>query len=139
MKWKENIWGVRRRKYYFTPGTDTYIWKAQKNTTSFLLLFASFTQSQLSKKKTSNPGFETETAGPNAELGHTVRFRHAAEAEQGRRFSLEKETEEFTPQDETDMYLKILEGFLMVLSTVGDMIYLSDNVGKYMGLSQVSL
>uniref|UniRef100_A0A3B3WZD1 Endothelial PAS domain protein 1b n=1 Tax=Poecilia mexicana TaxID=48701 RepID=A0A3B3WZD1_9TELE len=43
------------------------------------------------------------------------------------------------PLDETSMYLKILEGFLMVLSTMGDMIFLSDNVSKYMGLSQVSL
>uniref|UniRef100_A0A3B3WZ36 Hypoxia inducible factor 1 subunit alpha, like n=1 Tax=Poecilia mexicana TaxID=48701 RepID=A0A3B3WZ36_9TELE len=37
------------------------------------------------------------------------------------------------------MYLKILEGFLMVLSTMGDMIFLSDNVSKYMGLSQTEL
>uniref|UniRef100_A0A3Q2P1H8 Endothelial PAS domain protein 1 n=1 Tax=Fundulus heteroclitus TaxID=8078 RepID=A0A3Q2P1H8_FUNHE len=38
-----------------------------------------------------------------------------------------------------EMYLKILEGFLMVLSTTGDMIFLSDNVSKYMGLSQTEL
>uniref|UniRef100_M4ANF0 PAS domain-containing protein n=1 Tax=Xiphophorus maculatus TaxID=8083 RepID=M4ANF0_XIPMA len=43
------------------------------------------------------------------------------------------------PLDENSMYLKILEGFLMVLSTLGDMIFLSDNVSKYMGLSQTEL
>ncbi|KAG8009201.1 Endothelial PAS domain-containing protein 1 [Nibea albiflora] len=35
------------------------------------------------------------------------------------------------------MYLGVLEGFLVVLSTEGDMIFLSDNVSKYMGLTQV--
>lgn len=49
----------------------------------------------------------------------------------------EKEAEEVEASEESDMYLRILEGFLMVLSTEGDMIYLSDNVSKYMGLSQV--
>uniref|UniRef100_A0A3Q0R4B3 Endothelial PAS domain protein 1b n=1 Tax=Amphilophus citrinellus TaxID=61819 RepID=A0A3Q0R4B3_AMPCI len=39
----------------------------------------------------------------------------------------------------TNMYLGILEGFVMVLSTEGDMIFLSDNVSKYMGLSQTEL
>uniref|UniRef100_A0A3B5B3E6 Endothelial PAS domain protein 1b n=1 Tax=Stegastes partitus TaxID=144197 RepID=A0A3B5B3E6_9TELE len=37
------------------------------------------------------------------------------------------------------MYLRTLEGFLMVLSTEGDMIFLSDNVTKYMGLTQTEL
>lgn len=41
--------------------------------------------------------------------------------------------------EEADMYLRILEGFLMVLSTEGDLIYLSDNVSKYMGLTQTEL
>ncbi len=36
-------------------------------------------------------------------------------------------------------YLKALEGFLMVLSEDGDMIYLSDNVNKCLGLAQVGL
>uniref|UniRef100_A0A3B3YGN4 Endothelial PAS domain protein 1b n=1 Tax=Poecilia mexicana TaxID=48701 RepID=A0A3B3YGN4_9TELE len=53
--------------------------------------------------------------------------------------ALLKETEGLNPLDETSMYLKILEGFLMVLSTMGDMIFLSDNVSKYMGLSQTEL
>uniref|UniRef100_A0A674DRE5 Hypoxia-inducible factor 1-alpha n=1 Tax=Salmo trutta TaxID=8032 RepID=A0A674DRE5_SALTR len=36
-------------------------------------------------------------------------------------------------------YLKALEGFLMVLSEDGDMIYLSENVNKYLGLAQFDL
>lgn len=34
-------------------------------------------------------------------------------------------------------YLKALDGFLMVLTEEGDMIYLSENVNKHLGLSQV--
>lgn len=34
-------------------------------------------------------------------------------------------------------YLKALDGFVMVLTDDGDMIYISDNVNKYMGLTQV--
>ncbi|XP_074475752.1 endothelial PAS domain-containing protein 1 isoform X2 [Sebastes fasciatus] len=51
----------------------------------------------------------------------------------------EKETEDFEASEETNMYLRILEGFMIVLSTEGDMIYLSDNVSKYMGLTQTEL
>ncbi|XP_047232901.1 endothelial PAS domain-containing protein 1 isoform X2 [Girardinichthys multiradiatus] len=80
-----------------------------------------------------------ETTGPNAELEYTVRHHHGVEVGVGGHFELVKEMEEFTPLDETNMYLKILEGFLMVLSTTGDMIFLSDNVSKYMGLSQTEL
>lgn len=36
-------------------------------------------------------------------------------------------------------YLKALEGFLMVLSEDGDMVYLSENVCKCMGLTQVDM
>ncbi|XP_061099067.1 hypoxia-inducible factor 1-alpha-like isoform X2 [Conger conger] len=36
-------------------------------------------------------------------------------------------------------YLKALEGFFMVLSEDGDMVYLSENVSKCMGLSQLDL
>ncbi|XP_062858272.1 hypoxia inducible factor 1 subunit alpha b [Trichomycterus rosablanca] len=36
-------------------------------------------------------------------------------------------------------YLKALEGFLMVLSEDGDMVYLSENVCKFMGLTQFDL
>lgn len=49
----------------------------------------------------------------------------------------EKERYDADASEETNMYLRILEGFLMVLSTEGDMIYLSENVSKYMGLTQV--
>lgn len=34
-------------------------------------------------------------------------------------------------------YLKALDGFLMVLSEDGDMIYLSENISKCLGLAQV--
>ncbi|XP_044291346.1 hypoxia-inducible factor 3-alpha isoform X3 [Varanus komodoensis] len=36
-------------------------------------------------------------------------------------------------------YLKALDGFLMVLTEEGDMIYLSENVNKHLGLSQLEL
>ncbi|XP_061699004.1 hypoxia inducible factor 1 subunit alpha a isoform X2 [Syngnathoides biaculeatus] len=39
----------------------------------------------------------------------------------------------------TSSYLKALEGFLMVLSEDGDMIYLSENVNKCLGLAQFDL
>ena len=35
-------------------------------------------------------------------------------------------------------YLKALEGFLMIIGVEGDIVYLSENVSKYLGLSQVS-
>ena len=38
---------------------------------------------------------------------------------------------------EPNMLLTILEGFLIVLSTKGDIIFLSDNVSKYLGMTQV--
>lgn len=37
------------------------------------------------------------------------------------------------------LYLKALDGFVMVLTDDGDMIYISDNVNKYMGLTQFEL
>ncbi|XP_015231396.1 PREDICTED: endothelial PAS domain-containing protein 1 [Cyprinodon variegatus] len=80
-----------------------------------------------------------EAAGSGVELGNILRFHHGLEAGEGFRFEFEKQKQEFTPLDETNMYLKILEGFLMVLSTAGDMIFLSENVSKYMGLSQTEL
>lgn len=50
------------------------------------------------------------------------------------------------PGEETDLdlqlnssYLKALDGFLMVLSEDGDMIYLSENINKCLGLAQVGL
>jgi len=37
------------------------------------------------------------------------------------------------------LYLKSLEGFVAVVTSDGDMIFLSENVSKFMGLTQVSL
>ncbi|KAM7375875.1 hypothetical protein PAMP_005641 [Pampus punctatissimus] len=55
-------------------------------------------------------------------------------------------TDEPTAEEETELdiqlnssYLKALEGFLMVLSEDGDMIYLSENVNKCLGLAQFDL
>ncbi|KAK5916801.1 hypothetical protein CgunFtcFv8_011748 [Champsocephalus gunnari] len=55
-------------------------------------------------------------------------------------------TEEPMAEEETDLdaqlngsYLKALEGFLMVLSEDGDMIYLTENVNKCLGLAQFDL
>uniref|UniRef100_A0ABM5FJ46 Endothelial PAS domain-containing protein 1 isoform X2 n=1 Tax=Pogona vitticeps TaxID=103695 RepID=A0ABM5FJ46_9SAUR len=49
----------------------------------------------------------------------------------------EKEVE---PDQQMDnLYLKALEGFIMVITQDGDMIFLSENISKYMGLTQVEL
>lgn len=37
------------------------------------------------------------------------------------------------------LYSKALEGFLLVLSKEGDIVFLSDNVSKYLGLTQIDL
>ena len=48
----------------------------------------------------------------------------------------EKEVE---PDQQMDnLYLKALEGFIMVITQDGDMIFLSENISKYMGLTQVN-
>lgn len=36
------------------------------------------------------------------------------------------------------VFLKSLEGFLLVLSPEGDFVYLSENVNEYLGITQVS-
>lgn len=36
-------------------------------------------------------------------------------------------------------YLKALDGFVLVISSDGDLIYLSENVSEYLGVSQVSM
>ncbi|XP_070788457.1 endothelial PAS domain-containing protein 1 isoform X1 [Pituophis catenifer annectens] len=38
-----------------------------------------------------------------------------------------------------NLYLKALEGFITVITQDGDMIFLSENISKYMGLTQVEL
>lgn len=35
------------------------------------------------------------------------------------------------------LYLKSLEGFITVVTSEGDMIFLSENINKFMGLTQV--
>ena len=85
----------------------------------------------------------SETVGTNAEARHAVtRQQGLGEGKElnheGRQDQEEKETEGLVPLDEASLYLRALEGFLMVLSTEGDMIFLSSNVSKYMGLTQVS-
>lgn len=55
-------------------------------------------------------------------------------------FSLDDEEEQEESELDSQLngsYLKALEGFLMVLSEDGDMIYLSENVNKCLGLAQV--
>ena len=51
---------------------------------------------------------------------------------------VEEEEESELDSQLNGFYLKALEGFLMVLSEDGDIVYLSENVSKCMGLSQVS-
>ncbi|XP_039990788.1 endothelial PAS domain-containing protein 1 isoform X2 [Xiphias gladius] len=83
--------------------------------------------------------------GTKARTSHTVKYGQVLEGGEERRVGAggpnveEKEAREVEALEETNMYLRILEGFLMVLSTEGDMIYLSDNVSKYMGLTQTEL
>lgn len=50
----------------------------------------------------------------------------------------EKENENELESQLNSFYLKALEGFLVVLSEDGDMVYLSENVSKNMGLTQVA-
>ncbi|CAL8308050.1 unnamed protein product [Boreogadus saida] len=42
-------------------------------------------------------------------------------------------------EGEAELYLGVSEGFLLVVSTKGDMVFLSDNVSKHLGLTQVDL
>ncbi|XP_053168131.1 endothelial PAS domain-containing protein 1 isoform X2 [Hemicordylus capensis] len=44
-----------------------------------------------------------------------------------------------TDQQMDNLYLKALEGFITVITQDGDMIFLSENISKYMGLTQVEL
>ncbi|XP_070708016.1 endothelial PAS domain-containing protein 1 [Pempheris klunzingeri] len=74
--------------------------------------------------------------GTKADASHAVK---CGQLEDGGRDEKDKEAEEADSSEDTSMYLRTLEGFLMVLSTEGDMIYLSDDVSKYMGLTQTEL
>ena len=51
----------------------------------------------------------------------------------------ELETEAKMEKELNCFYLKALDGFVMVLSEDGDMIYMSENVNKCMGLTQFDL
>ncbi len=53
-------------------------------------------------------------------------------------FADDSEKENELESQLNSFYLKALEGFLMVLSEDGDMVYLSENVSKGMGLTQVA-
>ncbi|XP_048391629.1 endothelial PAS domain-containing protein 1b isoform X3 [Stegostoma tigrinum] len=49
------------------------------------------------------------------------------------------ETETETEKQMDALYLKALEGFIMMVTQDGDIIFLSENISKYMGLTQVEL
>ncbi|KAJ8248305.1 hypothetical protein GJAV_G00240590 [Gymnothorax javanicus] len=49
----------------------------------------------------------------------------------------DNDTEEDRQMD--SLYLKSLEGFVTVVTTDGDMVFLSENISKFMGLTQVEL
>ncbi|NXD89385.1 EPAS1 protein, partial [Chaetorhynchus papuensis] len=51
----------------------------------------------------------------------------------------DNENELEADQQMDNLYLKALEGFIAVVTQDGDMIFLSENVNKYMGLTQVEL
>ncbi|XP_030051670.1 endothelial PAS domain-containing protein 1 [Microcaecilia unicolor] len=51
----------------------------------------------------------------------------------------DSETETDSDNQLDNLYLKALEGFIAVVTQDGDMIFLSENINKYMGLTQVEL
>ncbi|XP_037663736.1 endothelial PAS domain-containing protein 1 [Choloepus didactylus] len=51
----------------------------------------------------------------------------------------ENESEVESDQQMDNLYLKALEGFIAVVTQDGDMIFLSENISKFMGLTQVEL
>ncbi|KAG8249652.1 Hypoxia-inducible factor 1-alpha [Homalodisca vitripennis] len=44
-----------------------------------------------------------------------------------------------TDEQHDSLFLKALEGFLLVVSADGDIVFLSENVSEYLGLSQIEL
>lgn len=69
-------------------------------------------------------------------------FRYAFVSRRPRNFVpvpdiLHKEEEKMFAED--SVFLKSLEGFLLVLSHEGDIVYLSENVADYLGITQVRL
>lgn len=43
------------------------------------------------------------------------------------------------PLKDESVFLKSLEGFLLVISSEGDFVYLSENVSDYLGITQVNI
>ncbi|CAN9509041.1 unnamed protein product [Ophioblennius macclurei] len=83
-----------------------------------------------------------ENLGVNAKCRHRVKYQHVAKTggnHDAGWFGELGESEDLRTLDESSMYMRILEGFLMVLSFDGNMVFLSDNVSKYMGLTQTEL
>lgn len=50
---------------------------------------------------------------------------------------MESKAEVASPEKSEEMFPKALNGFLLILSSNGDMVYLSENVNDYLGISQV--
>ncbi|XP_053720087.1 endothelial PAS domain-containing protein 1 [Synchiropus splendidus] len=50
-----------------------------------------------------------------------------------------QKTTEWSEDEETSVLLSLLEGFMMVVSLRGDMLFLSSNVSQYIGLSPIEL
>ncbi|XP_029953673.1 endothelial PAS domain-containing protein 1 [Salarias fasciatus] len=79
-----------------------------------------------------------ENSGFIAQCRHRVKPQHAVKAG-GNSDPEPRESQDLGLLDESSLYMRILEGFLMVLSSDGNMVFLSDNVNKYMGLTQTEL
>lgn len=50
---------------------------------------------------------------------------------------LSRQVKEDTKMD--TLYLKSLQGFVAVMTSEGDMVFVSENISKFMGLTQVNL
>uniref|UniRef100_K7GAK0 Hypoxia inducible factor 3 subunit alpha n=1 Tax=Pelodiscus sinensis TaxID=13735 RepID=K7GAK0_PELSI len=74
------------------------------------------------------------------QLAHTLPFPRGVSAHSYLRMHKLVTSEEWRGQPEQvdACYLKALDGFVMVLTEEGDMAYLSENVSKHLGLTQVS-
>ena len=69
-----------------------------------------------------------------------VNFYFSSDIVMFNRFSLLSDPEASkSKQDATNdpLFLKALEGFLLVVSADGDMIFLSENINEYLGITQV--
>lgn len=64
----------------------------------------------------------------------TWSFLHADENQKEESMEEEEEEDPLAP-----FYPQVLAGFIMVLTEEGDMIYLTENVSRYIGITQVQL